>query len=78
MFEAPAGDSQLLPTWFHFHVSPPSPIYVASRSRAKHTGLVAFRKQQTLMENRKEGGERREQGQGLTPIVPFGQAWVVS
>lgn len=73
-----SGPAQLLPTWFHFHVSPPSPIYVASRSTANHTGPVAFRKQQTLMENRKEGGERGEQGQGLTPIIPFSQAWVVS
>lgn len=29
---------QLLPTPFHFHFSPPSPVLMACRSRANHTG----------------------------------------
>lgn len=46
---------------------PPQSMWPAG---AGPTTLAAFRKQQTLMEHRKEGGERREQGQALTTIIP--------
>lgn len=76
MFEVPVTTASAPPTLLHFHVSPPSPVHVAYRSRANHT--AAFTKQQPLMEIKKEGGERRVQGWGFAHISPSSQAWVVA
>lgn len=41
------------------------------------TTPAAFTERQTLMEIMKEGGEKREQEQGITHIIPSSQAWAM-